>query len=129
MKKYEFIYAFEITRKIIFDVKYYTLGNNKSPYFATSASKFNQPKTDWEEGGQAQERLLMGGPARAFFNKWDKYHLKDITDMKVFEELINDIEVLKANYNYIEEKADFQPNDIYFWEKKELSMKKLKKVV
>ena len=42
--------------------------------------------------------------------------------------MINDLEVLKQHYNYIETKSDFQPEDIRFWQEKELSMQKVKKV-
>lgn len=68
MKKYEFMYAFQITRKIIFEVRYSTLGSNQHPYFATSAEEFNQPKTDYERGGQCQGDLLTG-PALDFYQK------------------------------------------------------------
>lgn len=43
MKK-EFKYYFQITKLVMFEVEYYTLGNNKSPYFTTSASKFFRNK-------------------------------------------------------------------------------------
>lgn len=48
----EFRYMFQITRMVLFEVSYYTLGDNARPYFATSAHKFNQPKTDYTTGGQ-----------------------------------------------------------------------------
>ena len=67
----EFHYGFEITRKIIFKVSYYTLGSNKNAYFTTGASEFNQPKTDWCRCGQAQEGLLpKGSKAYEFYKKW-----------------------------------------------------------
>lgn len=124
MKKFEFHYAFQITRKIIFEVEYYTLGSNKSADFTTCANEFNQPKTDWCRCGQAQKDLLVGGLARSFYDKWDKYHLKDITDQEVFDDLIKDIEELKKKYNYIGHIADSHPRDISFWELKKLSMNK-----
>lgn len=54
MKK-EFKYYFQITKLVMFEVEYYTLGNNKNPYFATSANKFYKNKRDYECGGQAQD--------------------------------------------------------------------------
>ncbi len=126
MKRFEFHYAFQLTRKIIFEVDYYTLGSNKSAYFATSACEFNQPKTDWCRAGQAQKDLCTG-VAKDFYEKWDHKHLYKLDDAE-FEEVVNDLEVLKQHYNYIESKADFQPNDIRFWQEKQLSMLKLKKV-
>ena len=54
MKK-EFIASFQLSKKIIFNVNYYTLGNNSSSYFSTSADEFNQPKTGYCRCGQAQD--------------------------------------------------------------------------
>jgi hypothetical protein len=126
MKRFEFHTVFQLTRKIIFEVDYYTLGSNDSAYFTTSACEFNQPKTDFNRGGQAQKDLCFG-PAKTFYEKWDKYHLHRLDD-EHFEEMIKDLEALKQHYNYIENKADFKPEDIRFWQEKELSMQKVKKV-
>ena len=69
MKK-EFIASFQLSKKIVFNVNYYTLGNNSSPYFSTSADEFNQPKTDYCRGGQAQEDLTKNFlTARRFWKK------------------------------------------------------------
>ena len=69
MKK-EFIASFQLSKKIIFEVNFYTLGNNSHPYFSTSAYEFNQPKTDYRRGGQAQEDLTKGFyVARRFWKK------------------------------------------------------------
>lgn len=126
MKRFEFHTAFQLTRKIIFEVDYYTLGSNDSAYFSTAAFEFNQPKTDWNRGGQAQEDLCSGA-AKAFYEKWDSHHLHSLDD-KQFEEMIRDLDVLKEHYNYIETVADSHPQDIRFWQEKELSMQKVKKV-
>lgn len=125
MKRFEFHTAFQLTRKIIFEVSYYTLGGNESAYFTTSACEFNQPKTDFDRCGQAQKDLCFG-PAKTFYEKWDKYHLHKLDDNQ-FEEMIKDLEALKQNYNYVENKADFKPEDIGFRQEKELSMRKVKK--
>ena len=76
MEKYEFSYAFQLTRKIIFEVNYHTMGVNEHPYFSTSANEFNQPKTDYSRGGQAQPDLCTG-LAKSFYEKWDFLHTKD----------------------------------------------------
>ena len=126
MERFEFHTAFQLTRKIIFEVSYYTLGSNDSAYFTTSAFEFNQPKTDWSRGGQAQKDLCFG-PAKTFYKKWDPKHLHRLNDQE-FEEMVGDLEVLKQHYNFIEHKANFKPEDIRFWQEKELSMQKVKKV-
>lgn len=124
---YGFHYSFAITRMIMFDVNYATLGSNKNPYFSTSAAVFNRPKTDWTSAGQGQERVLpKGSYVRKFWEKWDSKHLKKLTDEE-FEELVSDIEVLKSKYKYIEEIFDIDDGDagrhsISFWKKKNLSM-------
>ena len=101
MKK-EFKYCFQITKLIMFEVEYYTLGNNKSPYFVTEANEFFKNKKDYKSGGQAQDRLLPKNSfARQFWEKWDKKHLKDLSDDE-YREVVKDIEELKEKYNYIE---------------------------
>lgn len=128
MKK-EFIATFQLSKKIIFNVNYYTLDNNSSPHFATSADEFNQPKTDYCRGGQAQEDLTKGFyVARRFWKKWDKKHLQDLTENE-YKELMQDIETLKEKYNYIYEELDeslkpYCPH-IRFYDLKKLSMLKL----
>ena len=128
MKK-EFKYAFEITRKVIFMVSYYTLGNNPSPHFCTSAVEFNQPKTDYCRCGQCQDDVLpAGSAARSFYEKWDHLHLNDL-DKTEYEQVIQDIEILKESYNHIEcvgETID-EGRRISSCEIKELSMLPLKK--
>ena len=125
MNQTEFHYAFEITRTIIFEVSYYTLGNNKTPYFTTSASQFNRPKSDWITCGQAQDELLpKGSKARIFYKKWDEKHLKNLTEAE-YKELRSDLEVLKEKYNYIvKEQKTFAgtSSGFHFHELKDLSM-------
>ena len=100
MKK-EFIASFQLSKKIIFNVDFYTLGNNSCPHFSTSAFEFNQPKTDYCIGGQAQEDLTKGFyVARRFWKKWDKKHLQNLTE-KEYVDLIIDLERMKQVYNYL----------------------------
>ncbi|MEE3344326.1 MAG: hypothetical protein VZS44_09570 [Bacilli bacterium] len=117
---YEFNYAFQLTKKIIFNVSYHTVGSNDYPYFSTSADEFNQPKTDYNRCGQCQPELCMG-LALHFYEKWDYLHCKKIENEAQFNELIEDIEELKNKYNYIEEIADDHVNDISFNRIRELS--------
>lgn len=102
----EFKYCFQITKLVMFEVEYYTLGNNENPYFATSANKFYKNKRDYERCGQAQDQLLpKNSIVRQFWEKWDKEHLKDLSDDK-YREIIKDIQELKEKYNYIERIKD-----------------------
>lgn len=110
----EFKYTFVIDRMISFTVAYYTLGSNKHPYFTTQAQKFNRPKSDYSECGQAQDRLLpYHSMARDFWRKWDKKHLMLLTDDEL-RQVENDVELLKQNYPYVEGDS--------FYKIKELSM-------
>ena len=98
-EKTEFHAMFEITRNIIFEVAYYTLGSNSNAHFTTSANLLNRPKSDYKQCGQAQESLLpQGSPARLFYEKWDKLHLSDLTEAE-HEDLAFDLEVLALRYN------------------------------
>lgn len=106
MNKKEFMYCFQISKLIVFEVQYYTLSTNTTPHFATSANEFIRSKRDYSRCGQAQAALLpKGSPARRFWQKWDPLHLKDLTPAQ-YEELTADIEELKARYNYIEDVRD-----------------------
>ena len=128
MKK-EFITSFQLSKKIVFNVDFYTLGNNSHPHFSTSVCEFNQPKTDYCRAGQAQEVLTKGFlVARRFWRKWDKKHLQDLTEEE-YAELITDLEKTKQTYNYLwdelnEAKKPYNPY-FSFWRMKELSKMKL----
>lgn len=70
MTKNEFLYAFQITKSLIFEVHYYTLGDNTYSYFVTEAKLLNYYKTDYSECGQAQDRLLpKNSIVRQFWKK------------------------------------------------------------
>lgn len=102
----EFMYCFQISKLIVFEVEYYTLGGNKAPYFSTSAAEFIRSKRYYNRCGQAQRDLLPKlSPARRFFEKWDHCHLHDLTPAE-YEEITADIEQLKVRYNYIEDVRD-----------------------
>lgn len=102
----EFQAVFQMSKTIIFEVSYYTLGTNDHPYFTTSAAQFCRNKQDYARCGQAQPELLKGyGAAMRFFEKWDAYHLHDLTPEQ-YDEMRNDLEALKERYNYIFEELD-----------------------
>ena len=127
MEKIKKFWAFQINKTIIFEVEYYQLKGNATPYFSTSASQFNQPKTDWSRCGQAQEDLLPHNTyVYKFWKKWDKKHLRDLT-AEEYRELITDIKRLKNIYNYIELEQDnnLWRTHISFNSLKALSMLKL----
>ena len=102
----EFMYCFQIDKMTVFEVKFYTLSTNKTPHFSTSAARFIRSKRDYDTCGQAQERVLpKHSIARRFYDKWDHLHLHNLTQEE-YEEIITDIEELKARYNYIEDIRD-----------------------
>jgi hypothetical protein len=117
-----FHFSFQISRVVIFEVRYYRLGSNTHKYFAPSACKFNRPKTDYVQCGQAQKDLLSG-PAMSFFKKWDKCHAKDICTHD-HASILADIEKLKTAYNYVQ-----SDNDIPFSFNRALSMKSIKRTI
>lgn len=111
----EFIAVFQLSKTIIFEVKYYTLSTNKSPYFTTSAAEFCRNKKDFRQCGQAQKELTKYFlTARRFWKKWDKHHLQDLTP-DLYNDLQADLQKLKDTYNYIykeldETKKPYSPN-------------------
>lgn len=117
-----FVYVFQITRKIVFEVRYQFTGSNDQKYFATVAMQFNQPKTDYERSGQCQSGILTG-KALEFFNKWDKYHTLPIESNEIFNMLLDDIQELKYEYSSIYKMND---NDILFYDIVELSKQDVK---
>lgn len=130
----EFMYCFQITKMIVFEVEYYTLSTNTTPHFSTSAAEFIRSKRDYSRCGQAQAELLpRHSAARRFYDKWNRLHLHDLTPEE-YAEMIADIENLKARYNYIEDvrecfgqSAGCYKTHIPFYEVVELSKMPLKK--
>lgn len=102
----EFMYCFQITKMIVFEVSFYTLSTNPAPHFSTSAAEFIRSKRDYSSCGQAQERVLpRASLARRFYDKWDRLHLHSLTPEE-YAEMTADIEELKERYNYIEDVRD-----------------------
>lgn len=107
-----FHYAFQISRKIVFEVNYYRLGSNSTKHFSTSAAQFNQPKTDFNHCGQAQKELLKGaGAAMSFYKKFDPLHIKDLTEDQ-HTDILAGISKLKDKYNWIESDNDIRLSDL-----------------
>lgn len=127
MEKKRFLMAFQISKMVIFEVEYGAIKENKEWYFATSAARFVRNKQDYSECGQCQQRVLTGA-VYGFWKKWDKHHLMSLTDEQ-YTELMQDINTLKDNYNYIEKGEDYTNHFIWFSELKRLSMMKVKKGV
>lgn len=77
-------------KTITFEVCYGDLKAEQTPYFSTTANSR-------DEGGRAQDRLLPEGTVvRAFWEKWDMYHLQMLT-MAEYEEMLADLEIVKAD--------------------------------
>ena len=127
MKK-EFLMAFQLSKLVIFEVNYYTLGSNEKPYFSTSANEFCRNKKDFYRCGQAQDDLLpKNSVAMQFYKKWDNKHCQDLT-IDEYNEMVKDLEQLKARYNFIEEIPTKYHNHISFYDLVEFS-KQTPKVV
>ena len=123
MNNSEFHCALQLDKLNIFEVQYYTCGNNKSPYFATSAARFIRSKRDYTQCGQSQETVCK--PFKNvynFYKKWDTLHLKDLTEEQ-YSELKKDLSELLEKYNHI-----FSDKDICFDDIVILSKLKPKKV-
>lgn len=102
----EFYAVFQMSRTIIFEVRYCTIGNNPTPDFATSAAQYARNKRDYTRCGQAQPDLLKGyRTAMAFFKKWDAHHLHTLTPEQ-YAEMRADLEALQSRYNYILTEAE-----------------------
>ena len=85
-------------KAITFEVCYGDLKAEQTPYFSTTAN-FR------DEGGQAQDRLLpIGTVVRAFWEKWDMYHLQMLT-MAEYNEMLSDLEIVKADPLAVNEEA------------------------
>ena len=77
-------------KTITFEVCYGDLKAEQTPYFSTTANSR-------DEGSQAQDRLLPTGTVvRAFWEKWDMYHLQMLT-IAEYEEMLTDLEIVKAD--------------------------------
>lgn len=127
----EFNACFQMSKMILFNVSYYTLGNNQSPYFSTSAYEFVRNKRDFCRAGQAQEILLQGYPeAYNFYKKWDIFHLKQLTQEQ-YNEMRKDLCILEQKYNNLflemEDGIKLKPDRFGFYQLVEFSKQTPKK--
>lgn len=117
-------YIFQLSRMAMFEVGYYRIRGNKQPHFATSAQVFCRNKKDISRGGQCQADVLKDFPAAyEFWKKWDKHHLHRF-DYKTYQELLEDIEFLKDEYNWDYTKSG---DGFPFYREVELSKQKPKR--
>ena len=127
----EFNACFQMSKMILFNVSYYTLGGNQSPYFATSACEFVRNKRDFCRVGQCQENLLKEFPeAYSFYKKWDVFHLKQLTQEQ-YGEMRKDLCILEQKYNNLflemEDGIKLNPDRFGFYQLVELSKQTPKK--
>lgn len=117
------LYIFQLSRMVMFEVLYNRLRGNKQPYFSTSAQVFTRSKMGLTRAGQCQEDVLKDFPlAYRFYKKWDKHHLH-ILDEETYQELLNDIAILKDAYEW-----DFtRSSSMSWWREVDLSKRKIKR--
>ena len=119
----DFHIYFFLSKTDLFEVSYYHCGGNEDPYFTTRAAKFTKGKRDYIQCGQAQESILPPyQQAYDFYKKWDKHHLKKLTDEQ-YNELVQDIRRLTQTYAYHYKNGN---NELSFFEVVELSKLKPK---
>ena len=127
----EFNACFQMSKMILFEVSYYTLGGNQNPHFATSAYEFVRNKRDFCTIGQAQETLLKEFPeAYNFYKKWDVFHLKQLTQEQ-YNEMRKDLRILEQKYNNLflemEDGIQLKPDRFSFCQLVEFSKQTPKK--
>jgi len=100
LKGYEgkFIKTFRLRKRVLFTVSYgETELLNQAPYFFTQSCELNRRRDDYNTFGQAQKELLIDGPAREFWEKWDGKHMNKLT-IKQYDELMIDLDALSLKY-------------------------------
>jgi hypothetical protein len=117
----EFFFTLQLSKTIIFNIEYSTLGNNNKPRFVTSADEFNKSKSDYNRCGQCQDYLLPDFKlAFDFYQKWNFKHLDDLNSFE-YDKMILDIKLLSEKYNYI-----LESKDINFFTLQEFSKQEVK---
>ena len=107
-------------------MNFYTLSSNPNPHFSTSASLFDKNRKDYERCGQCQSGVLpKNSLAMEFYQKFDKYHLTNLTTEQ-YNEIVKEIEKLKERYNFICKKESEMPlNNFNFNFKDAVELSKL----
>ena len=126
MKK-EFIYLFQIDKRVLFEVQFRTCGSDTHPYFITYAHKFYKNKRGFEATGQCQCDVLEG-LAYNFFKKYCDNHYKNLSEEE-YNNIVKDLEELKQTYNYkkmLQDTFKEDYSDFSFEDMKELSRKEIK---
>ncbi len=119
MEKKEFYAVFQLSKTKVFYVDYETVGGNDHPYFATRAGVFCKNKLDWRTVGQCQSVVTDGYPeAKAFFRKWDRLHLHDLSEAE-YAEMQSDLDALKERYNFLYGDREFGFYTVAEWSKME----------
>lgn len=98
----------------------------KNPYFSTSASVWNNRRTDISRGGQCQEYVLpKESLAYEFFEKWDKFHLHKLNEEQT-KELEFDLKALKDFYPYIDSTTGWEQVNLLREDSTKKFLRKLK---
>lgn len=116
----EFNVCFQMSKMILFEISYYTLGSNQNPYFTTSACEFIRSKRDFSRAGQCQKDLLKKfRTAYNFYKKWDVFHLKQLTQEQ-YNEMRKDLCALEQKYNTLllemEDGVQLKPDHFNFYQ-------------
>lgn len=97
----EFIYCFQITKAIVFNVGYFTQDEKNGPHFVTSAMRFMRTMNECGRAGQCQEEVLpCDSKALAFYKKWRQMQNRSLTQEE-YHMAMEDIGVLEDCYNYL----------------------------
>lgn len=119
-----FSYAFQITPYVILEVGYFAKDNYNPTLLFIEPSEFVKDRSELCCGPYKSE--LLTGIAKDFWDKWSYLRHKEITSEIQYEELMDNINQLKFNYNYYGDDWSEEPHRFSFEGLKVLSSKKLK---
>lgn len=96
-----FYAVFQLSKTKVFTVEYTTEPCEIRGHFATRAAEFCRNKRDYSMCGQCQPEVTEDYPeANAFYRKWNRYHLRELTDSE-YAMMVTDMGILMSRYNYI----------------------------
>ena len=137
-RKY-FSILFQLDKLRLFEVNYVlkniykgTIGKTSSTFEPTkvvdeltmNTSTFQKSKRDYQSVGYVDEVLANYQKARNFYEKWKKEIFHSLTENE-YNELLQDIEVLKNTYNYTEQPIE-GPDKYGFRFSQEVELSKMK---
>ena len=94
--------AFRDRKKVFFEINFGALKcHTQQPYFSTCANELNRNRSGFSRCGQAQKELLENPHLVAFYEKWDVYHLENLS-MEQYNELVKDVNELKNKVPFID---------------------------